>query len=396
MQDIELTLRLFMNHKQACQAIGRAGSNIKSLRDETGCKITITSKDHSNRVMTVHSKKSVVMKAIQRLAEILESEMNSYGASTRLVPISITLILPKNLGGMIIGKKGEMLKDLRVKSGAQIVMSADTLPKSDERTCRLTGSNFAVVAAVDLIVEIIIKQAIEEGEGKWKGTPSSEIRPYDPKNDEKNGKERDEKDEKIINLATAFLTASQMINPNMEYKPIEVSDQCQELRVPTKHIGAVMGRGGKRINEVRMTSGCRIKIERDDGSGVRRITLTGDQQKIIMATYLINQTISSFSTADKSETKVEDNTTHVENMNSLHSGVTSTEEQAAAAMSAFFANQFGGGGFTGAEFIPNVQTDTQNSTQEESQESEFSESSQDRRPVPDMYTIPEKKPRLHY
>jgi len=94
---------------------------------------------------------------------------------------------------MIIGKKGEMLKDLRVKSGAQIVMSADCLPKSDERTCRLTGSNFAVVAAVDLIVEIIIKAAIQEGKGEWKGTPSSEIRPYDPKHEEKDGKGRDEK-----------------------------------------------------------------------------------------------------------------------------------------------------------------------------------------------------------
>jgi len=113
-----------------------------------------------------------------------------------------------------------------------------------------------------------------------------------------------------------------MIQPIMEYKPIEVSDQCQELRVPDKHIGAIMGRGGKRINEVRMTSGCKIKIEREDGSGIRRITLTGDAQKIIMATYLINQTISSFSTADKSEPKIEPtNVTNVnDSMNSLHAG----------------------------------------------------------------------------
>ena len=63
--------------------------------------------------------------------------MNSYGASNRLVPISVTLVIPKNICGLIIGKKGENLKDLRVKSGAQIVLSADCLPKSDERTCQL-------------------------------------------------------------------------------------------------------------------------------------------------------------------------------------------------------------------------------------------------------------------
>ena len=52
-------------------------------------------------------------------------------------------------------------------------------------------------------------------------------------------------------------------------------------------------------------SGCKIKIEREDGSGVRRITLNGERQKIIMATFLINQLISGFSTADKNEPKIE-------------------------------------------------------------------------------------------
>jgi len=403
-----LTMRLYMNHKQACQAIGRNGWNIKNLRDETSAKITVTSKEHSNRVMTIQSKKSVAMKAIQRLAEILESEMNSYGASNRLVPISITLIIPKNICGLIIGKKGETLKDLRVKSGAQIVMSADCLPKSDERTCRLTGSNFAVVAAIDLIVEIIIKAAIQEGKGEWKGTPSSQIVPYDPKNDGKE-KERDEKDDKIVKLATAFLTANNMIESQFEYKPIELDDQSQELRVPTKHIGAVMGRGGKRINDVRMMSGCKVKIEREDGSGIRRITLTGDSAKIVMATYLINQMISSFSTADKDDPAIvptekseKSHDPSSDPMNSLHPG-TSTEEQAAAAMTAFFSSQFSGG-FSGGEYIPHqgsevYHPDSQGGAQEQSQASSNSQSQptdSQGRPVPDMYTVPEKRPRLHY
>ena len=44
-----------------------------------------------------------------------------------------------------------------------------------------------------------------------------------------------------MKLATAFLAANQMIENNLEYVPIEVSDQTQELRVPEKHIGAIMG-----------------------------------------------------------------------------------------------------------------------------------------------------------
>ena len=152
-------------------------------------------------------------------------------------------------------------------------------------------------------------------------------------------------DDKLVKLATAFLTASEMVDPHLEYRPIEVSDQVQELRVPKEHIGAVLGRGGKRINDVRMMSGCKVnflqvdnkgsqkffqvKIEREDGTPMRRITLTGEKSKIVMATYLINQTISTFSTAPKKEPikaeapidpKLKD-TSGLDQMNSLHPGL---------------------------------------------------------------------------
>ena len=55
--------------------------------------------------------------------------MNSYGASTRLVPISLTLVIPKNIGGLIVGQGGKNIKDLRVNSGAQIIFSAEELFK---------------------------------------------------------------------------------------------------------------------------------------------------------------------------------------------------------------------------------------------------------------------------
>lgn len=134
-----------------------------------------------------------------------------------------------------------------------------------------------------------------------------------------------------MQLATAFLTANHMIEAHLEYVPIEVSDQCQELRVPDRHIGAVLGRGGKRINDVRMMSGCKIKIEREDGSGIRRITLTGDVQKIIMATYLINQMISSFSTAGKDDSSGKNgdlnNGSKSDPMNSLASGMANNRRE---------------------------------------------------------------------
>ena len=59
-------------------------------------------------------------------------------------------------------------------------------------------------------------------------------------------------------MAGAFLAASSgMMASSTDYVPIEIDDQTQELRVPEDHIGAIIGKGGKRINEVRQLSGCK-------------------------------------------------------------------------------------------------------------------------------------------
>jgi len=57
------------------------------------------------------------------------------------------------------------------------------LPNSDERTCKITGNNFSVVTAIELVVEKIIEGKIQESKGEFMGTPSSQIVPYDPSKD---------------------------------------------------------------------------------------------------------------------------------------------------------------------------------------------------------------------
>ena len=165
-----------------------------------------------NVTFVTNKNRNTIISAVKRLSEILESEVNSYGASTRLVPISLTLVIPKNIGGLIVGQGGKNIKDLRVNSGAQIIFSAEEqfknlfrieicdiillldigynilnykkcLPNSDERTCKITGNNFSVVTAIELVVEKIIEAAIQESKGEFKGTPSSQIVPYDPSKD---------------------------------------------------------------------------------------------------------------------------------------------------------------------------------------------------------------------
>ena len=61
-------------------------------------------------------------------------------------------------------------------------------------------------------------------------------------------------------MAAAVLASSGALESANDYVPIEIDDQTQELRVPEEHVGAIIGKGGKRINEVRQASGCRLVL----------------------------------------------------------------------------------------------------------------------------------------
>ena len=66
MEEIELTIRLLMDHKEACQVLGRNGSNMRSLRDETGSKIIMSNKEYKNRVLSITDTKKQVMKGKEK------------------------------------------------------------------------------------------------------------------------------------------------------------------------------------------------------------------------------------------------------------------------------------------------------------------------------------------
>jgi rRNA processing protein Krr1/Pno1 len=53
-------------------------------------------------------------------------------------------------------------------------------------------------------------------------------------------------------------------------------------------MGAVIGRGGQTVNELRLLTGCRVDIaSQSEGSQLRTITLTGPERNVQVARQLI-------------------------------------------------------------------------------------------------------------
>jgi poly(rC)-binding protein 2/3/4 len=62
----------------------------------------------------------------------------------------------------------------------------------------------------------------------------------------------------------------------------------QQIYIPNDMVGAIIGKGGAKINEIRQLSGSVIKInEPTDNSNERLVTITGTQECNQMALYML-------------------------------------------------------------------------------------------------------------
>lgn len=68
----------------------------------------------------------------------------------------------------------------------------------------------------------------------------------------------------------------------------------QQIYIPNDMVGAIIGKGGQKINEIRQLSGSVIKInEPQDNSNERLVTITGSQECNQMALYMLYQRLES-------------------------------------------------------------------------------------------------------
>lgn len=69
----------------------------------------------------------------------------------------------------------------------------------------------------------------------------------------------------------------------------------QQVSIPDSLTGSIMGRGGQRIKQIRMESGADIKIDRGEPGQDRIITIRGTQEQIQNAQYLLQMCVKKYS-----------------------------------------------------------------------------------------------------
>lgn len=155
-----MTFRLWMSNMHAGTIIGKGGANVKKIREQSGCKVSIAElgPGEVERVVSIIGTPPAVNHAIELIVDVLEEAHGDFppadpslamGASEP-PPHVFKLLLTNNQVGGIIGKGGATIKQMREESGAMIKVEASGTI-ANERVVIVTAPKTAILVALSLI-----------------------------------------------------------------------------------------------------------------------------------------------------------------------------------------------------------------------------------------------------
>jgi len=234
--------------------IGRGGEVVKQLQKDSGARIDVskTSAD-GKRSVYLSGSKVCVEKAKAMIEDTLNKARELTGATN---PNALVMKVSHELVGILIGKNGDTIKDLKKESGARIDISKDASADSpDERLVHITGPPECVEFAKKMIEETL-SRARENA----------------------NNEELDEA-KAIADAALSTLSS----------KPGQIA-----MEVKHELIGMLIGKGGETINSISKDSGARIEIAKDEDRGdVRTVYLYGMPDCTDRARRMIEDTLKN-------------------------------------------------------------------------------------------------------
>lgn len=283
--------KLLLPNAKCGVVIGKGGAMIKHIREASGAAVDVSEAQASpnatggppatERVVAFAGDFGAVYAAFQMvLSHLVASAPGVVDALGMALPaaagvVEAVVLVPRNKTGGLIGRGGASINRVRQDSGATVKVGAPedvVAGDPDVRKCIVSGTVEQVMAAFTLIVH------------KLEETPAGAARAPD------------------AGLAGAQAAAAMygmagMASPHMAHPGLAGPPMPQQLppgtmpvqfQVPNESMGAVIGRAGATINQIRQMSGAKVDIAQSvPGMPMRLVTVTGTPDQIQMAQYLI-------------------------------------------------------------------------------------------------------------
>ncbi|KAJ8100658.1 hypothetical protein POJ06DRAFT_253347 [Lipomyces tetrasporus] len=336
-----VSLRCLVSGREAAALIGKNGENITLVRELAAvrCSFSDNIRGAAERIVTITGTVEGVAKACQLLVRTI---LNEPLDQTAIEPKkhSLRILIPHKAMGPIIGKAGARLREIRESSGTTLTVSETLLPLSNERSLLVHGDADAVQQAALMICQHLLDQSEKLALANvqyynplpicgafghvnhWhlyvEKNVATPVNPYgvspngysgadyaaqlgivDVRGDEQAltpeprsaTKESTQRTPIVptVQAATSVQSAQQQAQQALPGQPM-----TQQIYIPNDMVGAIIGKGGAKINEIRQLSGSNIKInEPQDNSNERLVTITGTSECNQMALYLLHSRLEN-------------------------------------------------------------------------------------------------------
>jgi heterogeneous nuclear rnp K-like protein 2 len=316
------------------------------------CTVSDYSRGAVERILTVSGQVDAVSKAFGLIVRTLNQEDLETPSTSTSKAYPMRLLIPHILIGSIIGKAGVRIREIQEASNAKLNASDTLLPNSGERSLVVLGVADAVHIAVYYVAQTLVEQLTERFGGPAASQYATRsgmaanvvpggmsVQPYVPQPaggqyQQPNNFRRPEPQRTPAHggygaqpqMHGQPVQPSPYGHPNMPYgagsparahyggpaqpapygghhgaapvphgvapnqPPVSMPGQplTQQIFIPNDMVGAIIGKGGAKINEIRQLSGSVIKInEPTDNSNERLVTITGTQECNQMALYML-------------------------------------------------------------------------------------------------------------
>jgi len=288
--------RLLLVGKNCGAIIGKGGENISRLRREYNVEVNMPATRTTDRVITLCG---AVDDCIALIKDILPACTSAPHPVDRGCAYELNILVHTEAVGTVIGKAGAKIKEIREQSDGKIKVYQDCLAKSNERVIAVGGDDEVQTLTALKIVFLLLKDQ-----------PRRATLEYDPAHKESVGAARGSWPGTLgdggFSFANRTMSNKIMTNtgtptPLMGMKDSNDHSQSEFLKlqtttsitVPNELVGAIIGKAGMRIREIRNTSGAKIQFSESDKETKedRVITMSGTQQQIQIAERLMTDCV---------------------------------------------------------------------------------------------------------
>ncbi|KAI9609949.1 hypothetical protein H4Q26_006940 [Puccinia striiformis f. sp. tritici PST-130] len=238
---------------------------------KSGARATISEAVPGNaeRILSVAGPLDAVSKAFGLIVRRINDEPFDVPSVPGSRAVTIRFIVPNSRMGSVIGKAGSKIKEIQDMSGARVQASEALLPGSTERVSRSP--------VLPMLSTSRSTTRGGGGYGPYAGGPGAMPHGHHPHHNPHHAG------------PPSAGPAGGYANP--AHQP---GSQTQQIYIPNGFVGAVIGKGGQKINEIRQASATHIKIMEPGEGGQDSsanegflVTITGQPMNIQMAVSLL-------------------------------------------------------------------------------------------------------------